>query len=97
MQTRAKFGIFKHKHILSWSTFVSEVEPISYSQASNFSHWRDAIAEEYNALISNHTWDFVHAQPCLNIVGSEWVYKVRYCSDDNVERYKARLITQGFH
>lgn len=55
------------------------------------------MAEECNALISNHTWDFVHAQPCLNLVGSEWVYRVKYRLDGNVERHKARLNTQGFH
>lgn len=62
MQTRHRSGIFKHKHILSWYTSVIEVEPTAYSQPSKLLHWRVAMAEEYNALSSNPTWDFMHAQ-----------------------------------
>ena len=77
---------------MSLSTSASEVKPTSYSQASKFSHSRYAMAKECHALVSNHTWDVVPTQFGLSLVGSNWVYRVKYCSDGSVERYKARLI-----
>ena len=29
-------------------------------------------------------------------VGAHWIYKMKYKSDGSIERYKARLIAQGY-
>ena len=55
------------------------------------------MAEVYNALMDNRTWDLVPPHPKQNLVGSKWVYQVKYYSDNTVERHKARLVAQGFH
>lgn len=31
-----------------------------------------------------------------NIVGSKWVFKIKWNPDGSIERYKARLVAQGF-
>jgi hypothetical protein len=97
MLTRAKAGIVKPKRILSLSTSVAEVEPTSFSQENKSTKWKEAMAEEYNALLANDTWDLVPAIPGQNLVGSKWVYKVKYRSDGAVERHKAREVAQGIH
>ena len=30
------------------------------------------------------------------VIDTKWVYKAKYKSDDNLEKYKARLVAQGF-
>ncbi|GKV48803.1 hypothetical protein SLEP1_g55595 [Rubroshorea leprosula] len=58
--------------------------------------WCTAMAEEYNALLGNNTWDLVPSPPTVNIVGSKWVYRIKQKSDGTIERFKARLVAQGY-
>jgi len=53
------------------------------------------MAKEYNALLANGTWALV--PPLQNLVGSKWVYRVKFHSDGSVKRCKARLVAQRFH
>lgn len=55
------------------------------------------MQEEYNALKRNHAWTLVAPTPSMNIVGSKWIFKIKYNSDGTVQRHKARLVSQGFH
>ncbi|KAM0038353.1 putative RNA-directed DNA polymerase [Helianthus debilis subsp. tardiflorus] len=52
--------------------------------------------EEIQALHRNHTWDVVDRPKNKNIVGCKWIYKIKYKSNGEVERYKARLVAKGF-
>lgn len=45
---------------------------------------------EMNSLAWNDVWDLVELPPGRKIVGSKWVFKKK------VERFKARLVAQGF-
>ena len=33
----------------------------------------------------------------VNLVGCKWIYKLKLNSDGTIARYKARLVTKGFH
>jgi len=48
------------------------------------------------AFQANNTWSFVQLPSGKPIVGCKWVYKVKYKADGTLERYKARLVAQGF-
>ncbi|WKA12942.1 hypothetical protein VitviT2T_030284 [Vitis vinifera] len=54
------------------------------------------MQEEIKALIQNRTWDLVPRPPTANIVGSKWVFKTKMKEDGTIDRYKARLVAQGF-
>jgi len=68
MQTRSERGIFKPKSILFLDTSIVDLEPTSYTQASTDPKWREAIVEEFNAFITNKTWELVLSQPRQSLV-----------------------------
>lgn len=53
--------------------------------------------DKFCALIKNGTWTFVPPTPNQNLVGCKWVYRVKQTSNGSLDRYKARLVTKGFH
>ncbi|KAH9735881.1 protein kinase domain-containing protein [Citrus sinensis] len=53
-------------------------------------------AEEMRALHDNGTWEVVDLPKGKKVVGSKWVFTVKYKADGEVEKYKARLVAQGF-
>ena len=47
-------------------------------------------------MIKNKTWDLVPLSKGKNVVGSEWVFKVKRKADGSVDRLKSRLVAQGY-
>ena len=74
-------------------------EPRNIKQAWSGDHciqWKEATDPEYDSLISNDTWELVPLPEGKNVVGSRWVFKVKPDENGSVERFKARLVTQGY-
>ncbi|RVW20916.1 Retrovirus-related Pol polyprotein from transposon RE2 [Vitis vinifera] len=92
MVTRAKNGISKKK--VYFSSHISE--PTTFTQAVKDSNWVLAMEKEFSALQRNNTWHLVPPPSNGNIIGCKWVYKLKYKPDGTVDRYKARLVAQGF-
>jgi hypothetical protein len=44
---------------------------------------------EFNALITNGTWDLVSPTQGTNIVGNKLVFRIKRNADGNIERFKA--------
>ena len=51
---------------------------------------------EIKSLEDNDVWDLVPLPAGRKTVGSKWVYKVKTGADGLVQRYKARLVAQGY-
>ena len=73
-----------------------EYIPKTSAEALTIPHWKLAMEEELNALEANHTWDVVQLPPTKRPIGCRWVFTVKYLSDGQIERYKARLVAQGY-
>lgn len=72
-------------------------EPTSYSIASKYPHWRNAMLNEFNALIKQITRSLVPASMNSNVVGCKWTFKIKKKVDGIVERHKACLVAKGYN
>lgn len=89
----------KDIHIQEIDSIVVISEPKSLQQALSSAHknqWLDAMQDELKSLKSNKTWEIVDLPPDRKAFGSKWVYKIKYSADGQINRYKARLVAQGF-
>nr|GEW15915.1 ribonuclease H-like domain-containing protein [Tanacetum cinerariifolium] len=95
MITRSQVGTFKPNPWFHGHTSHISPLPKSHSVALSVPHWRDAMYDEYNALIKNGTWILVPKPPNLNVVRSMWLFWHKYHADGSLNRYKARLVASG--
>ena len=58
--------------------------------------WRVAMNSEMTSLRENDVWDLVELTHGRKAIGSKWVFKKKMGADGTVERYKARLVAQGY-
>ncbi|KAJ9557292.1 hypothetical protein OSB04_011906 [Centaurea solstitialis] len=97
MTTRSCTGSLKPKQIFNLS-ITSDISPIPWStaQAMCDPHWRATMDAEMATLLSNHTCDLVPKPSDANIVGNRWLYRHKFDGNGRLERYKGRLVAQGF-
>jgi hypothetical protein len=51
---------------------------------------------EIDSIKRNNTWDVVDLLEGKKNIGVKWVYKTKLNADGEVEKYKARLVAEGF-
>ncbi|GJR43591.1 ribonuclease H-like domain-containing protein [Tanacetum coccineum] len=95
MVTRVKAGISKPLARMNCHATTTLHIPRSHLHALRDPNWHKAMVDEYNALISNGTWDLVHHPANANIVRSMWIFKHKFNADGLLSRYKARLVANG--
>nr|GEU81592.1 ribonuclease H-like domain-containing protein [Tanacetum cinerariifolium] len=77
--------------------YVSTISPLPrfYKEAFNDPNWRNAMFDEYNAIIKNKTWTSVSRSECANIVRCMRLFRSKFLADGTLSRYKARLVANG--
>ncbi|KAM0004718.1 putative RNA-directed DNA polymerase [Helianthus debilis subsp. tardiflorus] len=78
------------------SVLNKSCEPKNYFEAKNDINWIDDMNLELEALHRKKTWEIVDLPPNRKAIGCKWVYKIKYKSTGEIERYKARLVAKGF-
>jgi hypothetical protein len=66
------------------------------SEALDDVRWREAMNDEYQALMENRTWHLVPPSSTRNIIDCKWVFRIKKNADGTIDRYKARLVAKGF-
>eukprot|EP00253_Pinus_taeda_P008002 PITA_08002 len=54
------------------------------------------MVEEYSAIMVNDVWEVVPRPQDRSVVGSRWLYKVKYVADGSVKKYKVRFVAKGY-
>ena len=84
-----------------WVTLVQSEpkEPKNLGEAMaspERSKWQGAVTEELQSLQKHEVWELVELPEGRKAVGNRWVFKVKVNAEGEVERYKARLVAQGY-
>ena len=81
------------------TTTVEESDcPKSHKEAVQHHHqspWESAMKDEMNSMKTNDVWELVPRPPDRKVIGSKWIFKVKMDANGTIERYKARLVSQG--
>lgn len=71
-------------------------EPSNFQEANLHQEWQQAMEEELKELHENNTSSIVNLPQGKKVVGSRWIYKNKFNSDESFKRYKAKLVACGF-
>jgi len=107
--TRSKTGNLKPKYFFGFKMFyythhpfhcltsiLTEFEPTSYTQVVTQLKWRQAMGCEFDALMGNGVWSLGPRPHDKHVVRNKWVFEIKRHLDGSIERYKARLMANGF-
>jgi len=73
---------------------------LTYNEAincKNKEYWKNAINNELNNLYDNNIMTYVRNIPKgQNIISTKWVFTTKTDEDNNIIKFKARLVARGF-
>ena len=78
------------------SRFIESDEPSIVQEALQSKSWKYAMDSEYQLVMKNNTWQLIDLPPGKKPIGCRWIFKIKYKEDGTVDKYKARLVAQGY-
>ena len=83
------------------SAFSAEVvpEPTTMREALSSpesERWHESTQAEFDSLKDHDNWDLCELLPGRKLIGSKWVFKVKYGESGKIDRFKCRVVAQGF-
>ncbi|XP_019056388.1 PREDICTED: uncharacterized protein LOC109116071 [Tarenaya hassleriana] len=76
-----------------------EGDPRTYDEmmkSQDVAFWKEAINDEMDSIMSNNTWILVDPPPSCKPIGCKWIFKKKMRVDGTIDKFKARLVPQGF-
>ena len=80
-------------------TYLIEDSPTTFEDAMkslDSPFWKEAVDNEMNSLIQNHTWELTNLPPGCKTIGCKWIFKKKLRPDGSIDKFKARLVAKGF-
>ena len=93
------YADFGQQGNIAYCLLTEDGEPSTFHEAvegEEATLWMTAMQEEIDALYKNLTWDLVPLPKGRKAIGNKWVYKIKRDVNNQVERYRARLVVKGF-
>ncbi|GKC03397.1 zinc finger, CCHC-type containing protein [Tanacetum coccineum] len=78
---------------------TEEDDPKTFGEAMkshDVAFWKEAINDEIDSIMGNNTWVFADLPPGCKPLGCKWIFKGKLKADGTIEKFKARLVIQGF-
>ncbi|GJU63929.1 ribonuclease H-like domain-containing protein [Tanacetum coccineum] len=105
VDSKVKYRLEKY---VGYSNLTSEIfyfttelnkafEPKNYWEACKDQHWVEAMNKEMDALYRNDTWEICDLPKDRKSIGGKWVFKIKYKSNGEIDRYKARYVVKGYN
>ena len=79
--------------------FNIDKDPQSFDEAMrsrDAPFWKEAIDDEMYSIVGNRTWVLTDLPPGCKTLGCQWIFKRKMKSDGTIDKFKARLVVQGF-
>ncbi|GKA31806.1 zinc finger, CCHC-type containing protein [Tanacetum coccineum] len=79
--------------------FNVENNPKTFDEAmksQDVAFWKEAINDEMDSIMGNNTWVLVNLAPGCIPFGCKWIFKRKLKVDGTIEKFKAKLVIQGF-
>nr|KAJ0198658.1 hypothetical protein LSAT_V11C600318930 [Lactuca sativa] len=79
--------------------FNIEEDPKTFSEAMDsrdVHFWKEAIHDEIDSIMHNNTWVLADLPPGCKALRCKWILKRKMKVDSTIDKYKARLVIQGF-
>ena len=84
---------------LDFMSYLMERDPHTYMEAMSSpdaSLWKEAIKNEIDSILQNHTWELVDLPQGSKALGCKWIFKKKMKADGTIDKYKARLVIKGY-
>lgn len=89
-----RFGYDERFEYLNAITEPKNIEEANESQFKK--EWMIAMTEDIGSLHKNNTWKICKLPKGRKTVGCKWIFKIKTNQNGEIDRFKARLVVQGF-
>ena len=83
-------------NFVSYSCYLSQVEPTKVEEALQDESWVEAMHDELLQFQRNDVWTLVPRPEGEHIIDTKWIFRNETDKEGNVIRNKARLVAQGY-
>ncbi|GJU62131.1 zinc finger, CCHC-type containing protein [Tanacetum coccineum] len=85
-----------HKYSLCFSIMEDLRTYDEAMQSRDAAFWKEAIDDEIGSIMENNTWVLSDLPPGCKPLGCKWIFKRKMKVDRTIDKFKARLVIQGF-